>query len=166
MSCRFFRSAALLPGLSTNFVLPLFPLRELAQLFLLSMLHWCGIGHRAMPLDFWQVFLIRTGDTIAGVSGLYRQPESPEYLFWLGWFGICPKFRRQGLGSAAIRAIAEYARTLAGKELWVYTGFSDEIAQRFYGRAGFQLLGSAREHASNQTMADSDIILKLRLDAS
>jgi hypothetical protein len=26
--------------------------------FLLSMLHWCGIGRRSTPLEFWQVFLI------------------------------------------------------------------------------------------------------------
>ncbi|MBV8173991.1 MAG: hypothetical protein JO151_05430 [Verrucomicrobia bacterium] len=28
--------------------------------FLLAMLHWCGIGGRPAPLEFWQVFLIRT----------------------------------------------------------------------------------------------------------
>jgi hypothetical protein len=27
--------------------------------FLLSMLHWCGIGRRSTPLEYWEVFLIR-----------------------------------------------------------------------------------------------------------
>ena len=27
--------------------------------FLLSMLHWCGIGQRSTPLDYWKVFLLR-----------------------------------------------------------------------------------------------------------
>jgi RimJ/RimL family protein N-acetyltransferase len=143
-------------------------LRELADdfgdRFLLSMLHWCGIGHRAAPLGFWQVFLIRTGDIIVGVSGLYRQPESPKHLFWLGWFAIRPKFRRKGFGNAAIRATADYARTLASEELWVYTGSSDEIAHGFYRSVGFELLGSAGEHAPGQAMNASDIVLKLRLD--
>ena len=42
--------------------------------FLLSMLHWCGIGRRSTPLDFWQVFLLRAQGEVVGVSGLYRQP--------------------------------------------------------------------------------------------
>jgi RimJ/RimL family protein N-acetyltransferase len=134
--------------------------------FLLAMLHWCGFGYRPAPLEFWQVFLIRTLDEIVGVSGLYRQPESPAHLSWLGWFAIRPKFRRKGFGSAAIHATADYAQALGCKELWVYTGFSDEIAQRFYRSVGFELLGSARDHAPSQTMADSDIVLKLRLDVS
>jgi GNAT superfamily N-acetyltransferase len=145
-------------------------MRELADdfgdRFLLSMLHWCGIGHRAKPLGFWQVFLIRNGNIILGVSGLYRQPESPGHLFWLGWFAIRPKFRRRGFGRAAIHAIADYARTLACKELWVYTGFSDEIARRFYTTLGFEILGPARDHTPGQTMDDSDIVLKLQLDGS
>jgi len=26
--------------------------------FLLSMLHWCGIGRRSTPLDYWKVLLV------------------------------------------------------------------------------------------------------------
>jgi hypothetical protein len=58
--------------------------------FLLSMLHWCGIGQRGTPLEYWQVFLIRSKQEIVGVSGLYRQTGTPIYLCWLGWFAIRP----------------------------------------------------------------------------
>lgn len=132
--------------------------------FLLAMLHWCGIGSRPAPLEFWQVFLIRTGDTIVGVSGLYRQPESPAHLCWLGWFAVRPKFRRKGFGSAAIHATADCARTMGCKELWVYTGASDAAARHFYTRLDFKLLGSARDRAPGKTIDDSDIVLKLQLD--
>ena len=74
--------------------------------FLLSMLHWCGIGQRATPLEYWQVFLVQSKQEIVGVSGLYRQPGMPAHLCWLGWFAIRPQFRRRGFGSAAIRSLA------------------------------------------------------------
>ncbi len=128
--------------------------------FLLSMLHWCGIGRRGAPLEYWQVFLIRTGQNIIGVAGLYRQPGSPKHLCWLGWFAIRPKFRRQGFGSAAIHAIADHARTISCKELWVYTDRSADIAKGFYLSQGFELLGPAIELAPEQTMHDSDIVLR------
>jgi RimJ/RimL family protein N-acetyltransferase len=134
--------------------------------FLLSMLHWCGFGRRPAPLEFWQVFLIRTRYEIVGVSGLYRRPESPAHLFWLGWFAIRPKFRHKGFGSAAFHATTDYARTMACTELWVYTGASDKAARHFYTELGFQLVGSAHDHAPGQTMDDSDVVLKLRLNPS
>ena len=74
--------------------------------FLLSMLHWCGIGQRSTPLDYWQVFLVQSEKEVVGVSGLYRQPGMPVHLCWLGWFAIRPQFRRRGLGSSAIDALA------------------------------------------------------------
>src|SRR6266436_1726363 len=80
--------------------LPILKEIDFGDRFLLSMLHWCGIGRRSTPLEFWQVFLIRSDQEIVGVSGLYRQPGAPEHVCWLGWFAIRPKFRRQGFGSA------------------------------------------------------------------
>ena len=94
--------------------------------FLLSMLHWCGIGERANPLLFWEVFLLRDNREIVGVCGLYQMSETPASLAWLGWFGIRPAFRRRGYGSSAIHSLADRTREMDCKELWVYTGSSDE----------------------------------------
>ena len=128
--------------------------------FLLSMLHWCGIGRRSTQLDFWQVFLLRARGEVIGVSGLYRQPGMAPTVCWLGWFGIRPQFRRQGFGRKAANALFNIARDLGSKELWVYTGSSDDIAIAFYKSLGFELLGSAAEWACGRTMEDSDIVLK------
>ena len=141
-------------------------MRELADdfgdRFLLSMLHWCGIGGRSNPLEFWEVYLLRANHETLGVCGLYKQAETPASQFWLGWFGIRPAFRRRGYGTAAIRALVDRARTKDCKELWVYTGASDEVARLFYTKLGFELLGSARDYAPGQTIDDSDIVLRLR----
>jgi hypothetical protein len=34
--------------------------------FLLSIFHWCGIGKRSSPLEYWQVFLLRAKSQIIG----------------------------------------------------------------------------------------------------
>src|SRR5216683_2057455 len=76
---------------------------DLGDRFLLSMLHWCGIGQRSTPLDYWKVFLIQSSNEIVGVSGLYRQPGMDPTTLWIGWFGIRPAWRRQGFGTKVIR---------------------------------------------------------------
>lgn len=131
--------------------------------FLLSMLHWCGIGRRSTPLDYWQVFLIQAHSEIVGVSGLYRQPAMALAPCWLGWFAIRPVFRRQRFGTAAIVAVCDFARNLDFKELWVYTDAANDVAIKFYTRLNFELLGAARDCAPGKTMADSDIVLRQTL---
>jgi RimJ/RimL family protein N-acetyltransferase len=131
--------------------------------FLLSMLHWCGIGQRSTPLDYWKVFLLRAGGDLVGVSGLYRQPRMAETVCWVGWFGIRPRFRRQGFGKRAMYALIDFARHLAVEELWVYTGSSDTIAVNFYRSLGFEVLGAAADWAPGRTMDNSDIVLRRML---
>jgi ribosomal protein S18 acetylase RimI-like enzyme len=131
--------------------------------FLLSMLHWCRIGQRSTPLDYWEVFLVRAGGSTVGISGLYRQPGMPQNVCWVGWFGIRPRFRREGFGTNAMCALFDVARSIGCQELWVYTGSSDNIAVSFYRGLGFELLGSAAQSAPGRTMDDSDIVLRRML---
>jgi ribosomal protein S18 acetylase RimI-like enzyme len=128
--------------------------------FLLSMLHWCGIGRRSTPLDYWKVFLLRAGGEVVGVSGLYRQPGMLHNVVWVGWFGIRPRFRREGFGTSTMHALMDVARNMGYQELWVYTGSSDDAAVCFYKSLGFEVLGSAAGWAPGRTMVDSDIILR------
>jgi ribosomal protein S18 acetylase RimI-like enzyme len=131
--------------------------------FLLSMLHWCGIGQRSTPLDYWKVFLLRARGDAVGVSGLYRQPGTPDNVCWVGWFGVRPRFRREGFGTNAMFALFDVAQNIGSQELWVYTGSSDDVAVSFYKGLGFEVLGSAAEWAPGRTMDDSDIVLRRML---
>jgi ribosomal protein S18 acetylase RimI-like enzyme len=128
--------------------------------FLLSMLHWCGIGRRSTPLDYWKVLLVRAGGDTVGVSGLYRQPGMPHNVCWVGWFGIRPRFRRDGFGTSAMYALIDLARSIGGQQLWVYTGSSDNVAVSFYKSLGFEVLGAAKEWAPGRTMEDLDIVMR------
>jgi hypothetical protein len=51
---------------------------DFGDAFLLSMVHWCGIGKRSTPLESWQVFLVRAKSQIVGISGAYQQPGMPH----------------------------------------------------------------------------------------
>src|ERR1700750_2865202 len=136
---------------------------DFGDAFLLSMLHWCGIGRRSRPLGYWPVFVLRAKSQIIGISGLYRHPGMPSHVCWLGWFAIRPQFRRQGFGTAAIHQLCHAARSAGSTELLVYTGSHDDVARIFYISLGFEVMGSALEHARGKTMDDSDIVLRRAL---
>jgi len=140
--------------------LPVMKEIDFGDRFLLSMLHWCGIGQRSTPLDYWKVFLLRAEGDVVGVSGLYRQPGMAQHVCWIGWFAIRPRFRRQGYGKSAMCALIKFAQSIAAKELWVYTGSSDDIAVSFYKSLGFEVLGAAADWAPGRTMDNSDIVLR------
>jgi ribosomal protein S18 acetylase RimI-like enzyme len=86
-----------------------------------------------------------------------------QTVCWLGWFGIRPRFRRQAIGGNAMYALIDFARSLGCKELWVYTGASDNVAVSFYKSLGFEVLGAAVQWALGQTMDDTDIVLRRML---
>ena len=154
------RTVELIATKEIDLFLPVMREVDFGDAFLLSMLHWCGIGKRSKPLEYWQVFLLRAKSEIIGVSGLYRQPVMPSHVCWLGWFAIRPKFRRQGFGTAAIHQLCDAARGTRSTELSVYTSLEDEVARSFYTSLGFEVLGPASEYAPGKTTDDSDIVLK------
>jgi len=69
----------------------------------------------------------------------------------------------QGFGTRAMYLLWDFARSVAGQGLWVYTDSSDDIALRFYKGLGFEVLGTAAQWAHGQTMDDSDIVLRRML---
>src|SRR5258708_32846713 len=116
-------------------------MRELADdfgdRFLLSMLHWCGIGKRANPLLFWEVFLLRANREIVGVCGLYQMSETPASLAWLGWFGIRPAVRRRGYGSSAIHSLADRTCNMGCNDRLDHTSAVNAVANPAYTKGGF-----------------------------
>ena len=133
---------------------------ELGDRFLLSMLHWCGIGKRHIPLELWRVFLLRGSGEIVGVTGIYRQPGMAKRVGWIGWFGIRPRFRRRGYGSNAVSETIRVAREEGCDALYVYTGSENHQAVQFYKSIGFHVLGIAADCAPGQTMESTDVVLE------
>lgn len=133
---------------------------DLGDRFLLSMLHWCGVGKRSTPLDYWQVYLIRQSAITVGVCGLYRQIGMEKTVLWLGWLGIRLHFRRQGVAKKTVPRLVSLAQKQGAKELWVYTDAANEPAQQLYEKLNFERMGTAEQCAPGKTMNDSDIVFR------
>ena len=107
------------------------------------------------------MFLLRAEGNVVGVSGLYRQPGMAETVCWVGWFGIRPRFRRQGFGKNAMYALIDFARQhRVAKNFGFIPASSDDIAVSFYKSLGFEFLEPAADSARGRTMDNSDIVLR------
>lgn len=70
--------------------------------------------------------------TCVGITGLYYYPGDRDNA-WLGWFGIRKPFRRQQLGSTAMRLFEEMAVARGYQYARLYTDAEDnDAAIAFY----------------------------------
>lgn len=137
---------------------------ELGDRFLLSMLHWCGIGKRASELQLWEVYLAMNEGAPMGVCGLYQNPGMPTQIAWLAWLGVRKPFCQRGIGCSMLSALIALAYSKYGlSELWVYTDANDAHVHRFYQRAGFQFVGEGGSVAPDVVMSPNDKVFRLNL---
>jgi ribosomal protein S18 acetylase RimI-like enzyme len=139
-------------------------LKEFGEAFLLTMLRWCGYGReRVEPLPYWQVFIAKIGSEPVAVTGLYRQVDTPKHTCWIGWFGVRPGFRRQGIGTKILEQLKGRARNMSCKEIWVYTESRNVPALTLYKKSGFLPMGTMGEVCPSCTTDPSDIVLKCKM---
>ena len=85
----------------------------------------------------YEYYLIYEQGSCAGITGLYRYPEDDESA-WLGWFGIRAGFRRQGLGSKALKMFEDMAAAKGYGFARLYTDAEDnDAAIAFYKANGY-----------------------------
>ncbi len=131
--------------------------------FEISMRQWCGLREPEPSMKFWQVYLVKLGEEIIGVMGLYQLVNDEPENAWVGWFGVLPQFRQQGWGQMMMNQLKEYAVKFGFQELWVFTNYDNLGAIAFYEKSSFVLLGAASLICPGKTHDLSDIILKYRL---
>lgn len=113
-----------------------------------DILVWCDILTNTDPNKFWKVNLIKSDNEVVGVCGLYSlytQTIHFDEELWLGWFGIIPSKRNQGIGQYALEWMKGYARYTGCKKLMSYVG-EDGEALEFYFKNGFKLIGTVRDY--------------------
>ena len=98
-----------------------------------------------------------SGETCVGISGIYSDPADHANA-WLGWFGILPEFRRQGLGSEALRLFEQKAR----EDGFVYTRLytdrdHNDAAISFYRANGY--VGEAYDNPDDPASRDYPICI-------
>lgn len=85
-------------------------------------------------------YVWRVGGVPAAVTGIYQHTETGTY--WLGWFGVRPEFRRQGIGTEVLRVVERDARALGTACLYLYTGAENKAGRAFWEAQGYRVTGS------------------------
>lgn len=123
--------------------------------FLHTMMVWCDlIDDPFAEGQYWEVWLIRrtvrneyTGryfKEVIGICGLYTLEPHNRDEMWLGWFGVVPELRNQGIGVKALDFLKEKAKSEGCKKLRSYVDKEGKPLP-FYKRNGFRVTGTVRE---------------------
>lgn len=82
--------------------------------------------------------LPRLNKTPAGITGIYTLVARPEDA-WLGWFGLAPHARRQGLGEVILEQTVNLARDQQADHMRIWTSLCPEhdTARKLYEKLGF-----------------------------
>lgn len=85
---------------------------------------------------------------ICALVGLHHYAWGPEENVWLAWFAVHPRFQRQGIGRAMLKAIEKKARSLGYSKLFVETYNQPEFedALKFYQACGFIKAGAISDY--------------------
>ena len=95
--------------------------------------------------SYW-VVKNKTGEVV-GLTGLY-QDQKDEKTVWLGWFGVHPDSRRQGIGSFLLGYTIKEAtrRGFANLKIYTSTDKSERAAHKVYEVYGFNKLKVCRQN--------------------
>jgi GNAT superfamily N-acetyltransferase len=115
-------------------------------------LQYCNLlkaDNEAAYQDFWKIWLIDRfipdGHDIIGICGLYGLSHERSNNLWLGWFGIVPEYRNQGIGGKVLAMIEQKARDEKAICLRTYVD-KEGKAIPFYERHGFVRQGTVLEY--------------------
>lgn len=86
---------------------------------------------------YWIVLNERS--QVIGVTGLYELSEDQAEADWIGWFGVTPSSRGQGLGAALLQFTIDQANQRSKKYLRLYTSTypNEARANVLYEKNGF-----------------------------
>ncbi len=124
--------------------------------FCRTILCWCDLMKNDRKENkFWEVWIIKNtkGNTI-GICGLYSMLTNDIETLWLGWFGLIPELRNNGIGSNVLNWLKNEAKKIGATTLMSYIDKSGDRLS-FYERNGFYCIGLVDEYISNN--ADMNI---------
>ena len=109
-------------------------------------------GHQNVPTTV----VALAGEQLLGSASLVAQDMDtrPHLSSWLASVYVAPKHRRQGVGSALVRRIADEARALGIGRLHLYT----PDKQRFYTNLGWRTLEHTRYRDHLVTVMALDLL--------
>jgi RimJ/RimL family protein N-acetyltransferase len=103
-----------------------------------AILEWCKVLDLS-DRNYWKVFVIRSGEKVIGICGLYSINEETKEL-WLGWFGFLKEYTGRRFGSGILLILEDVAKMNECKLLNVYVDKNNLGAINFYKKNGFKML--------------------------
>ncbi len=158
------------------------PLAEdFTELFYHAVLVWCNVISDSQPNLVWEVWLIKLNNESVGICGLYSLgnlnkeniPVNKNDIkceeLWLGWLGLIPKLRNNGLGQQILEHLIINAKKIGCKRLYSYVD-KNGAPLNFYKKHGFEVIGKVKEYCEkNEVDPDNfcdeqDYIIKKELE--
>ena len=93
-----------------------------------------------------KVYVAFFGEELAGVIGYCRDYFSTDYSYWLGWFVVKSKFRRNKIGTTLLGKVEKDLKARKKRKLFVSTEDYNAVAKSFYTKNGFRTEGAVRDY--------------------
>jgi len=81
----------------------------------------------------------------SGILG-YAFTHFDDHLIWIDWYGVDPKSRRKGVGSAILQQLIRTAPRRKAHKVWCDTRTTNEPAKATLRRNGFSEIAQLRNH--------------------
>jgi ribosomal protein S18 acetylase RimI-like enzyme len=72
--------------------------------------------------------------------------QKDDGLIWLSWFGVSPKYRRQGIGRALLAALERRARSCRSHKIWCDSRTDNAPSCNLLNRSGFRPICKVTNH--------------------
>jgi GNAT superfamily N-acetyltransferase len=121
----------------------IFPYKEDQKIARINLIESLSLNNSGK--SYW-VAVNRNGKII-GLTGLYLDLEDKKTV-WLGWFGVHPEQRRQGIGSFLLGYTIKEATRRGFAKLTIYTSTAknERAAHKVYELYGFAILRVCRQN--------------------
>ncbi len=100
-------------------------------------------------------------EVFVGMAGAYTPSDEPRER-WLFGMWVAPEARQAGIGSRLVEEIVDWSSQGGAEEIHLWVVESNQVARTLYERAGFAETGNLQPLASNPSL--SEIQMALRLD--
>jgi ribosomal protein S18 acetylase RimI-like enzyme len=88
------------------------------------------------------ILVARVGEELAGF--LFNHVD--DELVWLSWFGVLPKYRGRGIGSALLLALDERVKHAGYHKIWCDSRTSNEKSKSTLMQHGYVQICTLRDH--------------------
>jgi GNAT superfamily N-acetyltransferase len=99
-----------------------------------------SLGKVAYGQSYWVA--ADEAQSVIGITGLYADRNDSTFI-WLGWYGVNPVNRKQGIGSMLLQFAIDEAMRRGVSTLKLYTSSdpNEQAAHQLYKKFGFQQTG-------------------------